>query len=133
MFNTVRTKARWLVTAGTALMTFIPILSLAAIPSAEAKSVAVTYRAADLDTPEGIAALYRHIRGAAAVVCSSFDSPLLDRQILWKDCFSHSVANAVHAVHNRALNSYHWQRIRGWKQPAIEAPISLATQNEESP
>ena len=81
MFNTVRTKARWLVTAGTALMTFIPILSLAAIPSAEAKSVAVTYRAADLDTPEGIAALYRHIRGAAAVVCSSFDSPLLDRQI----------------------------------------------------
>jgi UrcA family protein len=128
MSNSNRTFIRVVATAGAAMLAvaLIPALSQAANGGGEARSVTVRYRAADLDTPAGVGILYRRIRGAAADVCSPFESPLLERERLRKDCFSHAVANAVHSVHNEALSAYHWQRIRGWKQPQIDSPISLA-------
>jgi UrcA family protein len=130
MFKSDRILVRSIVTTAATIlaMAFIPELSQAASTTGDAKSVGVQYHASDLDTPEGVSILYRRIRGAATEVCSPFDSRGLDRRLLWNDCFSHAVANAVHAVHNEALSAYHWQRIRGWKQPQIEAPISLAEQ-----
>ncbi len=91
-------------------------------------SVTVQYRITDLDTSQGIATLYRRIRTAAATVCRPLESSLLERTLLHDECFSHAVANAVRAVHNARLNAYHMQRIRGWKQPREEAPVSLAGQ-----
>lgn len=128
MSNSVRAILRVVALAGAASLAagLIPQLSQAANNSGEARSVTVRYHVTDLDTPEGVAILYRRIRGAAADVCSPFESPLPEYKQLWKDCFSHAVANAVHSIHNEALSAYHWQRIRGRKQQGIDSPISLA-------
>jgi UrcA family protein len=130
MFNSDRTRVG-IVMAALAMLAvpLIPVLARAADNSGEARSVTLHYHTTDLDTPEGVATLYRHIRGAAAEVCSPFESRLLERKLLWNDCFSHAVAYAVRATHNEALSAYHWQRIRGWKHQGVEAPTSLAARN----
>jgi hypothetical protein len=65
---------------------------------------------------------------AATEVCSPLESTILARERIWRDCFSHAVANAVHSVHNEALSAYHWERIRWRKQPPVGR-----RQNPESP
>ena len=84
------------------------------------------YQRTDLDTSEGVAILYRRIRAAATIVCQLLESALLERSALRNECFSHSVADAVRAVHSQPLSLYHWRRIRGWKQLPIESPTTLA-------
>jgi UrcA family protein len=91
-------------------------------------SVVVSYRSTDLDAPAGRAMLYGRIRAAASVVCSPLQGEALERKQIQSDCFSHAVAGAVRAVHNKDLRIYHWRRIRGWKQLPIDAPISLAAE-----
>jgi UrcA family protein len=86
----------------------------------------VRYQRADLDTSEGVAILYRRIRAAATIVCLPLESALLEHNVLRNECFNHSVADAVRAVHSETLSLYHWRRIRGWKQLPIESPTSLA-------
>jgi UrcA family protein len=128
MFNSNRIIIRMAAAATLAVLTvlLIPELAQATVNSEEARSVTLQYRTTDLNTPEGIAILYRRIRGAADSICSPLESPLLERKVLWNDCFSHAVSNAVQAVHNEKLTAYHWQRIRGWKPPRDDAPMSLA-------
>jgi UrcA family protein len=130
MFNSDRTLVGFIVMAALTMVAvpLIPVRAQAADNSGEARSVTLQYHATDLDTPEGVASMYRRIRGAAAEVCSPFEGRSLERKLLWNDCFSHAVANAVRATHNEALSAYHWQRIRGWKHPESEVPASLAAQ-----
>ena len=128
MSNRNGTFIRVVAMAGATLLALalVPELSRAANNAGEARSVTLKYHTTDLDTPEGVATFYRRIRGAAADVCGPLESRELAREQIWKDCLSHAVANAVHSVHNEALSAYHWERIRGWKQPNTEAPMSLA-------
>ncbi|MGO9512840.1 MAG: UrcA family protein [Steroidobacteraceae bacterium] len=128
MFNSDRDIIRMVAAATLTLLTvsFVPGLARATDNSEEARSVTLQYHITDLNTPEGVANLYRRIRGAAASVCSPLESRLLELKVLWNDCFSHAVANAVQAVHNQKLSAYHWQRIRGWKEPRDDGSSSLA-------
>jgi UrcA family protein len=127
MSNSNRTVNRVVAMAGATMlaMALIPARSQAANNGGEARSVMVRYHATDLDTPEGVVTLYRRIRQAAADVCSPLEGRLLEHEPLYKDCFSHAVANAVRNVHNEAFSAYHWQRIRGGKPPQTDAPVSL--------
>jgi UrcA family protein len=103
-------------------------LAAAAVSDEDAPSVTVRYHDLNLNSPEGIASLYGRIRGAAGEVCRPLESRDLSRERLWSDCYSHAVANAVKAVHNRSLSAYHWQRISPWKHHEIETPTTVASQ-----
>jgi len=86
----------------------------------EAPSETMRYHDLNLNTPEGVAGLYRRIQGAAADVCQPVEGSLFVNRLFrteWNDCVSHAVANAVKAVHNDNLSAYHWDRIRGLKLP----------------
>jgi UrcA family protein len=119
---------------GVAAATVLAMLGVAVFPQAaqaagtdaDALSVTLQYRNVDLDSSQGAAAFYRRIRGAAASVCRPFESSLLESKVLWSDCYTHAIANAVESIHNQTLTDYHWQQIRGRKQPRIGAPTSLA-------
>jgi UrcA family protein len=127
VLNIDRVIAAAAVTALTGLsLSFFPQMTLAAETDADALSVTLQYRNTDLDSPQGVATLYRRIRGAATSVCRPFESSLLEGKVVWKECYSHAVANAVTSIHNETLTAYHWQQIRGWKQARIGAPTSLA-------
>jgi UrcA family protein len=95
--------------------------SAVAAPRAdEAPSETVRYHDLNLNSPEGVAGLYRRIQGAAADVCQSVEGSAFVNRLFWtewNDCVSHAVANAVKAVHNDNLSAYHWERIRGLKLP----------------
>ena len=86
----------------------------------EAPSETVRYHDLNLNSPEGVAGLYRRIQGAAADVCQSVEGSAFVNRLFWtewNDCVSHAVANAVKTVHNDNLSAYHWERIRGLKLP----------------
>jgi UrcA family protein len=126
MYHSDRSRVPMVVMAALSVLAVAFFPALAQANSGEARSITVQYHTTDLDTPEGVATLYRRIRAAAADVCSPFEGRLLEQKVVWNECFSHAVANAVHTVNNEALTAYHWQQIRGWKQPQIETPPSLA-------
>jgi UrcA family protein len=85
----------------------------AAAPAAEAPSVTLQYHSTDLDTPQGIAVLYRRIREAASSVCGPYDGALLEEKLLWNKCVDQAVARAVASVRSEKLSAYYWRRIRG--------------------
>jgi UrcA family protein len=94
--------------------------ALAAPRVDEAPSEIVRYHDLNLNSPEGVAGLYRRIQGAASDVCHSVEGSAFVNRLFWtewNDCVSHAVANAVKAVHNDNLSAYHWERIRGLKLP----------------
>jgi len=83
-------------------------------------SETVRYHDLNLNSPDGVAGLYRRIQGAAADVCQSVEGSHFVNRLFWtawNDCVSHAVANAVKGVHNDNLSAYHWERIRGLKLP----------------
>jgi len=93
----------------------------------EAPSVTVRYHDLNLNSPEGVASLYRRIHAAAVNVCESTEGPQVVNRIFWSEwnfCLNHAVANAVQAVNNEKLSAYHWKQIRGSK---AAAPITLVT------
>jgi UrcA family protein len=90
-------------------------------------SVTVRYHDLNLNSPEGVASLYRRIHAAAVNVCESAEGPQLVNKIFWNEwnfCMNHAVANAVQAVHNEKLSAYHWNQIRGRK---AATPITVVT------
>jgi UrcA family protein len=84
----------------------------AAAPDAEVPSVTLQYRSTDLDTPRGIALLYRRIRSAASSVCGVYDAVLLEEKARWDECVDQAVGRAVAAVHSDTLTAYHGRRFR---------------------
>ena len=98
----------------------------AAAPDADAPSVTLQYRSTDLETPHGIAILYRRIRSAASSVCGVYDRALLEEKARWDECVGQAVGRAVAAVHSETLTAYHGHRVHGGKRPSIDVPTSLA-------
>jgi UrcA family protein len=97
--------------------------------AAEAPAVTVRYDDLNLNSTAGVTSLYKRIENAATEVCRSAEGPQSVSRIQWKawnECFYHSIAKAVKAVHNDKLSAYHWQRIRGWDYQATDAPTSVA-------
>jgi UrcA family protein len=95
----------------------------------EAPSVTVRYHDLNLNNPEGIVNLYERIHAAAVVVCRSVEGPQLVNRVFWSEwnaCINHAVANAVKAVHNEKLSTYHWERSRGWKLRSVATLMSAA-------
>jgi UrcA family protein len=86
----------------------------AAAPDAEVPSVTLQYRSTDLDTPHGIAILYRRIRSAASSVCGVYDSVLSEEKMRWDECVGQAVGRAVAAVHSDTLTAYHGRRFRSF-------------------
>jgi UrcA family protein len=127
MFNFDRAVAHIVPVALFALLMLSPLeLVRAAAPDAEVPSVTLQYRSTDLDTPHGIAILYRRIRSAASSVCGAYDNALLEEKVQWNECVDQAVARAVAAVHSETLTAYHGRRVRGLKRPWIDVPTSLA-------
>lgn len=98
----------------------------AAANADEPPSVTLRFSAADLGTAQGVAGLYRRIRGAAETVCRRFDGAPLEEKQRWDLCVNHAVAQAVLSVHNGNLSAYHWRQIGGVRWPRMQAPAALA-------
>ena len=99
-----------------ALFLVEPAFAAAAAEAPPAQTV--RYGDLDLNTPEGVARLYQRIEIAASDVCRPAQDPVSVSRMLstaWKECFYHSIARAVKAVHNDKLSAYHWDRIGGWR------------------
>jgi UrcA family protein len=77
----------------------------AAAHNVEAPSLAVQYHSTDLNTPRGVAVLYRRIRAAASSVCGSYDGVLLEEKLAWDRCVDEAVATAVARVHSERLSA----------------------------
>jgi UrcA family protein len=102
---------------------------MAVTPVDEAPSVTVRYHDLNLNSPEGVAALYRRIHTAAVDVCKEAEGPQLVNRIFWNewnDCVAHAVADAVNGVHNEKLSAYHWERIPRWKLRQMATPSNVA-------
>jgi UrcA family protein len=107
--------------------TAVPTKSVqAAVNADDLPSVTLRYSGTDLYTSQGVAGLYRRIRGAAATVCRRFDGAPLEEKQRWDLCFNRAVAQAVLSVHNDNLSAYHWRQIRGLKWPWMQSPTALA-------
>jgi len=92
----------------------------ATILHARATSITVRFHSGDLDTPHGVASLYRRIRAAAESVCGDPDDALAIDWLIWNQCVDQAVARAVTSVHNESLSAYRGQQIRE-KRPLLEA------------
>jgi UrcA family protein len=93
----------------------------AAILHAQA-SVTVRFHSGDLDTPQGVAGLYRRIRAAAKTVCGEPDDALLLDKLLWNQCVDQAIAGAVTRVHSDSLSAYQAYQVRGRKRLMLAAP-----------
>ena len=72
----------------------------------------IQVRAADLSTPERVAALYRRIRHAAQSVCGYADSRFREEQAAWDDCVDQAVGRAVASVASADLTYYYLARAK---------------------
>jgi UrcA family protein len=98
----------------------------ASILRAQVTSVTVRYYSGDLDTPQGVAGVYRRIRAAAENVCGQPDDVLMLEKLLWNQCVDQAIARAVAIVHSESLSAYRAHQIRGRKRLLLEAPESFA-------
>jgi UrcA family protein len=120
-------------TLGLAVLALAPALSVAdasaaTVSAQDPPSVTVRYYDLSLNSSQGVTVLYQRIRGAAGQVCRSLEGrEPLELQVARNDCFAHSVANAVRAVHYDALSAYHWQQIRQHRTHENDAPTSVAS------
>jgi UrcA family protein len=77
----------------------------------QAPTKTVSYRDLNLTNPQGIAALYRRITGAAQEVCGPAErtGSLLPRPG-YRECVQRAIAEAVAKVDRPELSAYHAQR-----------------------
>ena len=103
--------------------------AFAAVAAEAPPSVTVQYNDLNLNSPEGVASLYKRIQNAATEVCRPVEGPQSVSRSLWtawNECFYHAIAHAVRAVHNDKLSAYHWQRIGRWGNQEADAPTTVA-------
>ena len=98
--------------AGLALLCMGALLGAEAIADTTVESVRVSYVAEDLATPQGAAALYRHIKRAARLVCHQPNISAWDEYTLYQQCYDRAVDSAVAEVDSTALTALH-HRQRG--------------------
>jgi UrcA family protein len=101
-----------------------PVKATTLVP--QAPSVTVRFHSADLDTPQGVARLYRRLRSAAKAVCGQPDDAILMDRLLWNECVDQAIAGAVANVHSSSLSAYRRHQIRGRKPLLQEALEHLA-------
>ena len=106
---------------------------MAATLQAGATSVTVRFHSGDLDTPRGVADLYRRIRSAAQSVCGPPDDTLLLYKAIWDQCVDQAIAGAVAAVHSESLSAYRGLQFHGRKRRLAEAPKALAVREAVAP
>jgi UrcA family protein len=75
-------------------------------------SVTVRFHSGDLDTPQGVAGLYRRIRAAAETVCGQPGSALFLDKRPWNQCVDQAVAGAVTRVHSESLSAYQEHQVQ---------------------
>jgi len=68
----------------------------------DAHKLTVKYGDLNLSTETGARTLYHRIRGAARFVCGE-EGHTLAEQRLWNDCYTHTMDEAVTAVHSPML------------------------------
>jgi UrcA family protein len=61
----------------------------------------------NLERPDGIARLYARLEGAAEAVCHPLNGSSLRERMLWRDCVSDAVGNAVAELDRPALTARH--------------------------
>jgi UrcA family protein len=98
----------------------------AAILNPRTTSITLRFHSGDLDTPRGVADLYRRIRAAAQSVCGEPDDTLLLYKPIWDQCVDQAIAGAVARVHSESLSAYRGLQFHGRKRLLVEAPKSLA-------
>lgn len=83
--------------------------AFAANPLEETRSTVVKFADLNLDSPQGVAALYKRIHNAAQRVCavSSEDKVFLEVASAEKRCIASSEARAIDDIHNVALEAYY--------------------------
>ncbi len=117
-----------------AVLSMLPIEPVrAVILPARTRSVTVRFHSGDLDTPQGVAGLYRRIRGAAQAVCGQPDDALSLYGLIWNQCVDQAIAGAVASVHSESLSAYSGRQIRGRKRPLPDAPQFLAVGKAVAP
>lgn len=129
MFNSHRVIV-WMVA-----LIALPVIFLA--PSARAAAgfgapptVTVRYDDINLDSPEGVASLYKRIQNAATTVCKPVEGPQSVSRIFWRawnECYHRGIAKAVSAVHNGNLSAYHDKRSRGWHYDEADAGATVVS------
>jgi UrcA family protein len=78
-----------------------------AAPSQDAPSVIVHFADLDLTHGDGVAVLYRRLKGAAETVCALQDGRDLWSQMRFKICWQSALGAAVTGVDRPALTAYY--------------------------
>jgi UrcA family protein len=94
-------------------------------------SARVQYGDLNLETPQGVASLYRRIRVAADKVCRSTEGPQLVNRAFWSEwhfCVEHAVAGAVQMVRNDNLSAYYSKQISGSKHHRAKSTAIASAQ-----
>jgi UrcA family protein len=84
-----------------------------AAPSQDAPSVIVHFADLDLLHGDGIAVLYRRLKGAAETVCASQNGRDLGSQTRFKMCWESALGAAVSKVDRPALTAYYRAQFKG--------------------
>jgi UrcA family protein len=83
-----------------------------AAPSPDAPAVIVHFADLDLTHGDGIAVLYRRLKGAAETVCALRDGRDLGSQMRFKMCWQSALGAAVTKVDQPALTAYYRAQFR---------------------
>lgn len=78
-----------------------------AAPSQDVRSVNVRFADLDLTHGEGVAALYRRLKGAAKTVCTLQNGRDLGSQARYTICWQSALGAAVAKIDQSALSLYH--------------------------
>jgi len=92
-----------------------------AAPSQDAPSVIVRFADLDLTHSEGVAALYRRLKGAAETVCALEDGSGVGSQMRFRMCWQSALGAAVAKLDRPALTAYYRARFND-----RNAPVQIA-------
>ena len=84
-----------------------------AADSPDAPSVIVQFADLDLTRGDGVAILYRRLKGAAETVCALQDGRDLGSQMRFKKCWQAALGAAVNKVDRPALTAYYRAQFKG--------------------
>ena len=84
-----------------------------ATPPQDMPSVIVHYADLDLAHVEGVAVLYRRLKGAAETVCAAWYSRDPERQMRYKACWQAALDAAMTKVDEPALTAYYRAQFGG--------------------
>jgi UrcA family protein len=73
----------------------------------------VKYDEYDLNSEQGAAALYAHLRAASKEVCAPLDGRELRQHAAWKACYKEALSNAVLNVNRDTVTALHQRAMRG--------------------